>query len=61
MQKVDNVKATLSLDRKTYSDFQKYCSDNAIMLSKKVELIMKDIIKNAENNENLGKKRGKNE
>ena len=34
-------KVTLSIDSKTYHDFQKYCEENAIMLSKKIELFMK--------------------
>jgi len=38
-------KVTLSVDAKVYNDFRKYCSDRAIMLSKKIELIMKDIMK----------------
>lgn len=38
-------KVTLSIDSKTYKDFQKYCEGHAIMLSKKVELIMKDVMK----------------
>ena len=37
-------KVTLSLDDKVYEDFQKYCKNNAIMLSKKIELIMNDIV-----------------
>lgn len=37
-------KVTLSVDSKTYKDFQKFCEDNAIMLSKKIELIMKKIV-----------------
>ena len=37
-------KVTLSIDSKIYSDFQKFCEKNAIMLSKKVELIMNDIM-----------------
>ncbi len=37
-------KVTLSIDFKIYSDFQKFCEKNAIMLSKKVELIMKGIM-----------------
>ena len=37
-------KVTLSVDSKIYSNFQKYCDDNAIMLSKKVELEMKKIM-----------------
>ena len=31
-------KVTLSFDSKVYEKFQKFCRDNAIMLSKKVEL-----------------------
>ena len=34
-------KVTLSIDSKTYENFQKYCETHAIMLSKKVELFMK--------------------
>ena len=37
-------KVTLSVDEKVYRDFQRYCEDNAVMLSKKVELIMVDIM-----------------
>ena len=37
-------KVTLSIDSKVYKKFQKYCEDNAIMLSKKIELIMKDLM-----------------
>jgi len=47
-------KVTLSLDSKIYQDFQKFCEENAIMLSKKIELIMQEILKNK-------KKRGENE
>ena len=34
-------KVTLSIDSGVYDSFQKYCEENAIMLSKKVELFMK--------------------
>jgi hypothetical protein len=37
-------KVTLSLDNKTYSDFQEYCDENAIMLSKKVEIFIKEFL-----------------
>ncbi len=37
-------KVTLSIDSKVYKDFQKYCEDNAIMLSKKMEHITKKIM-----------------
>jgi len=39
-------KVTLSLDSKIYSDFQKYCEENAIMLSKKIEIFIKDFMDN---------------
>ena len=34
-------KVTLSIDSEVYDRFRKYCEENAIMLSKKVELFMK--------------------
>jgi len=34
-------KVTLSIDEKVYKDFQKYCTDRDIMLSKRIERIMK--------------------
>ena len=34
-------KVTLSVDAKVYDAFRKYCDENAILLSKKVELWMK--------------------
>ena len=34
-------KVTLSIDSKTYHNFQKHCEEHAIMLSKKIELFMK--------------------
>jgi hypothetical protein len=37
----NNQKVTLSIDSKTYQNFQKYCEEHAIMLSKKIELFMK--------------------
>ena len=37
-------KVTLSIDSKVYNNFKKFCEENAIMLSKKVELIMKEIM-----------------
>ncbi len=38
---IEKQKVTLSIDSKTYHNFQKFCEENAIMLSKKVELFMK--------------------
>lgn len=37
-------KVTLSLDDKVYKEFQKYCEENAIMLSKKIELFIKEFM-----------------
>ncbi len=36
-----NKKVTLSIDDKVYLSFKKYCEENAIMLSKKIELFMR--------------------
>ena len=48
-----NVKVTLSFDDKVYKQFQKYCNENAIMLSKWLELRMIDMMKKKEEkNEN---------
>jgi hypothetical protein len=35
-------KVTISIDSVIYQEFQKVCNDNAIMLSKKLEIFMKD-------------------
>lgn len=40
-------KVTLSLDVNIYNSFKKYCEENAIMLSKRIELEMKKILKEA--------------
>ena len=37
-------KVTLSIDSGIYDSFKKYCEENAIMLSKKVELFMKKVL-----------------
>ena len=34
-------KVTLSIEKDIYSKFRQYCEENAIMLSKKIELFMK--------------------
>jgi len=34
-------KVTFSIDSAIYQKFKKYCEENAIMLSKKIELFMK--------------------
>ena len=43
-----NVKVTLSFDDKIYEKFRKFCRDNAIMLSKKLELEMQKIMEKEE-------------
>ena len=42
-----NKKVTLSIDKEVYNSFRQFCNKNAIMLSKKIELIMKDIMEEA--------------
>jgi len=42
-------KVTLSIDSKIYDSYRDYCEENAIMLSKKVEIFMKkELEKNEE-------------
>jgi hypothetical protein len=41
-------KVTLSFDNKIYEKFKKFCRDNAIMLSRKLELDMERIMKGKE-------------
>ena len=47
-----NKKVTLSIDEKTYSKFRKHCDENAIMLSKKVELWMNKFLEDIKKDEN---------
>jgi len=44
-------KVTLSFDKKVYDNFKKFCRDNAIMLSKKLELEMERIMEEEVENE----------
>jgi hypothetical protein len=37
-------KATLSLDSKLYKDFQQYCDEKGLILSRQIEFIIKDIL-----------------
>jgi antitoxin component of RelBE/YafQ-DinJ toxin-antitoxin module len=37
-------KVTLSIDSKVYSDFQKFCDERALMLSRLIEINMKKIM-----------------
>jgi hypothetical protein len=53
-------KVTLSIESSVYDDFQKYCDENAIQLSKKIELIMKDIM-DREDGKHKGLEGGKDE
>ncbi len=39
-------KVTLSVESSVYNEFQKYCEENAIMLSKKMEIFMKEFLEN---------------
>ncbi|MFW5846713.1 MAG: DUF6364 family protein [Nanoarchaeota archaeon] len=40
-----NKKVTLSIDSDVYENFKKYCDENAIMLSKKIEIFMNKYLK----------------
>ena len=51
-----NKKVTLSLDEETYSDFKKFCEENDVMLSKRIERLIKKHMK-----ENKGEKQWKKE
>lgn len=42
MNREKNKKVTLSIDSAIYNSFRQYCEDNAIMLSKKVEIWMSE-------------------
>jgi len=33
---------TLSIDEKTYEEYRKHCEENGLILSKKVEMFMKE-------------------
>jgi len=37
-----NKKVTLSLDENVYADFQKFCEENDLMLSKRIERLIKN-------------------
>ena len=39
-------KVTLSVDGRVYSDFQKFCEKNAFVVSKKIELMIKEVLEN---------------
>jgi hypothetical protein len=41
-------KVTLSVESRIYDDFRKYCENNAIMLSKRLEMEMQKIMKRGE-------------
>ena len=36
-----NKKVTLSLDEKVYKEFQKYCEEHDLLLSKRIERLIK--------------------
>jgi hypothetical protein len=44
-------KVTLSIDAKIYDKYRDFCTENAIMLSKKIEIFMKKELEKEENNE----------
>jgi len=40
-------RVTLSIDDKVYKEFQKFCEDNDIILSKRIERLMNEHINNS--------------
>ncbi|MEM2956304.1 MAG: DNRLRE domain-containing protein [Candidatus Pacearchaeota archaeon] len=46
-------KVTISLDSKVYSEFQDYCEKNAIVLSKKIEIFIKNFLKYTKEKEKI--------
>lgn len=38
-------KVTLSVESKIYDDFQRYCEDEGLLLSKRIEIYMKNALK----------------
>lgn len=46
---VNKKKVTLSIDAKIYDSFRAYCEKNAFLLSKKVEIYMREQVKNEKN------------
>lgn len=46
-------RVTLSIDDSVYDDFQKFCEENDIILSKRIERLMKQVL---EENKKGGKK-----
>ena len=57
MTRKGNKKVTLSIDTSIYDSFKKYCEENAVMLSKKVEIWMKKELENQKDEENERKKK----
>jgi hypothetical protein len=53
MQK--KMKVTLSLDKDIYNEFKKYCYDNAVMLSRKFEILMQEILEDSKKKKKEGK------
>ncbi len=45
------IKVTLSIEEEIYNSFQKFCEENAVMLSKRIELLMKKEMENKKRNE----------
>jgi len=41
----EKKKVTLSINSKVYNEFQDYCNENAIMLSRKIEIWIENFLK----------------
>ena len=50
-------KVTLSLDASVYDSFNKYCKDNAIMVSKKIEIWIADYMQKTDDETKLKEKK----
>jgi len=57
-QDMQKKKVTINLDLRLFNDFHKYCNENAIIVSKKIEFFIRDFLKENVKNEN-GRFRGK--
>lgn len=38
-------KVTINIDPKIYTEFQKFCDDHAYVVSKKIEILLKEVMK----------------
>jgi antitoxin component of RelBE/YafQ-DinJ toxin-antitoxin module len=46
-KRVTKIKISMTIDEEVFEDFKEYCKQNGMKISTKVELLMKDGIKNS--------------